>query len=86
MRFTTYPSQDVLSQEAHETIAKERASGMFQSLLPLIRNAVKREQQALDNFAERNLSFTRMVTDLRGEEAKADAVRQVERNAKLLIN
>jgi len=83
MYFTSYPSQDVLSQEAHESIAKQRAAGMFQNVLVLIRNAVKEEQAALDDFAERNLSFTRMVTGLQGGEAQK---KQAERNIKFQYN
>ena len=44
MFLTAYPSADVLSQEAHEAIAKQRASGMFQGFLIAIRLAVKNEQ------------------------------------------
>lgn len=86
MFLTAYPSADVLSQEAHEAIAKQRASGMFQGFLNAIREAVKIEKAALQHFADRNLSFTRMATGLQGTVAKEAESKKAELAAHLLVN
>lgn len=86
MFLTAYPSADVLSQEAHEKIAKQRAAGMFQGFLVAIRQAVKIEQSALQDFADRNLSFTRMTTGLQGTVAKEAESKKAEAAARLLVN
>ena len=86
MFLTAYPSADVLSQEAHEKIAAQRASGMFQGFLKAIRESVKIEAMALQDFADRNLSFTRMTTGLKGSVAKETASEKANLAARLMIN
>lgn len=86
MFLSAYPSDQILSQEAHLALSKQRAASMFQGFLTAIRSSVKREQAALTDFANRNLEFTRMVTGLRGSEVKSALTSQCNQDARLLIN
>ncbi len=86
MFLAAYPSADVLSQEAHEAMSKVKASGMFQGFLVAIRKAIKDEQASNSAESEKILTFTRMVTDVRGTLAKETAAKESDKAARLLIN